>query len=574
MTLDVKIADFINKAMTRSGALALKLKDAYDREGYQSDDSKELLLQLYSTSRFIKLLQSDEEEHGGMTDLEVEDTIDFFWKWIDLNPIAFVEYPQMPIVFSPNVTVPSGLYALQADLLAEINTRQQGYGALDLRITELESFDPSGLFPDGFFDNLGADASVVFDDDVRLHTHGNKVQLDAIDATLLAALQALGAHYASVNGPASLHITTAERTSWNARVTAGQLANLATIYAAIVHSHSIPQIVGLEAVIAGLNEDIATMGGIDGDPGREVELQLNGYNLEWRYVGDAIWIDLGDVRGPAGAPFTIGAKGAGSDRFNAAYNGEDDNFTFLDLETGLLYYRNPSGGAATISTGWETPLTFLGNKGWSPVYGTVEVSPYRTVMELVDWVGGSGDKPLLDPGINPPDPVRWYLGPVGLTLFEAQATNIKGSVGPAKGPVIGAADALAGRGAYDDQPMDFMFLRTDATPNTVYFKISDASGDWSAETPWQGPPGPAGPVASLLPGIAYPLPDPYDASSGLYPEAPLGSGVAGIIMRGNIFDVSVGSPPDGDENVKFPIRSTLRALVDNPGQDDTKWKIN
>jgi hypothetical protein len=49
-----------------------------------------------------------------------------------------------------------------------------------------------------------------------------------------------------------------------------------------------------------------TGGGVDG---REVELRINAGRLEWRYVGEATWIDLGAVVGPAGPAGPEGPEG-------------------------------------------------------------------------------------------------------------------------------------------------------------------------------------------------------------------------------------------------------------------------
>ncbi len=78
-------------------------------------------------------------------------------------------------------------------------------------------------------------------------------------------------------------------------------------------------------------------------------------------------------------------------------------------------------------------------------------------------------------------------------------------------------------------------------------------------------------------GAAVYIEDAFDASTatgsdGDYPEPPLGTGPSGKIMRGNIFDVGVASPVvSGD--IKFPVGSMLRALIDEPGQDDANWRI-
>ncbi len=78
---------------------------------------------------------------------------------------------------------------------------------------------------------------------------------------------------------------------------------------------------------------------------------------------------------------------------------------------------------------------------------------------------------------------------------------------------------------------------------------------------------------AAAPGTLVSMEDGYDASEGEYPAAPLGTGTAGAITRSNVFIVTTPSAADENNDVKFPLKAMLLALEDNPGQDDTKWKI-
>lgn len=62
----------------------------------------------------------------------------------------------------------------------------------------------------------------------------------------------------------------------------------------------------------------------------------------------------------------------------------------------------------------------------------------------------------------------------------------------------------------------------------------------------------------------------YDLSSDLLPDAPLGTGAGGEIKRGNEFDILVAGNPSG---IYIGAGATIRAKVDNPGQDLNKWRI-
>ena len=66
----------------------------------------------------------------------------------------------------------------------------------------------------------------------------------------------------------------------------------------------------------------------------------------------------------------------------------------------------------------------------------------------------------------------------------------------------------------------------------------------------------------------------WDASGDLFPETG-GSGAGGTVKAFNEFDISVsGNLKDQDENtILVPAGSTIRALVDNPGQTGANWRI-
>lgn len=496
--LATKIPLFINKAVTKCRLIATALLDEFDPQGYQSDSSADLQLKLYETRQFLRLLNTD--DFGGMTTKEISDNIDFFTSWLQLNKVANVNYLSYSMPVQGNMIVVPGAYALQADLASEITARTQGDQSLSNRVQVLEDnyFTPASVFPSGFWDNYNDDYTVVFDDDIRLHTHANKSQLDQITAGMISNLSALQAHYNSINGANSVHVTSAERTSWNARITSSQLTSTLAAYSQTNHTHSIAQIDGLETLILGINQDIVDMAAAPGEDGREVEFNRNGDNLEYRYVGDIAWIDLGEIKGDEGPEFSIDVRGPSNQRFNSVYDNEGTDFSYLETDTGYLYLREPGGGLATVPAGWSAGIKFTGDNGWSPVLGAYEYTASRVVQEIVDWTGGVGTKPVFDAGVSPPNPIRWFIGPNGPTLDPNQAINIKGPMGNGHGPIIGAVGAIAGRTAYDGASIGFIYMRNDVSPQTIYVKQSDASADWSAELPWQGPSGLEGAAANSI----------------------------------------------------------------------------
>jgi len=485
-TLTTKISEFVAKARTKVRALQKELIGEFDYSGYQSDRSDDLLLKASETYDFIDLLQ--DSAYGGLTERQVSDTIDFFNYWLELNKVLAENYISFSMPIIENLNVPSGSYATATDLAAEILARIAADTNLSARITALEDnqVGPDDILPPGFLDE------VVYTDDIRLHTHSNSVVLNALTTDDLTRIQSLLTHFNSIGGT-GVHVSTEDRTNWNAKISSADLTTILAAYSQTGHTHSIANVSGLASVLNSINNQILALAS---DDAREIVLQRNGDDLEWRYSDEEVWQSLGSIKGDTGEqgdPFLVAARGDSNDRFSAAYNEEDENFTFLEEDTGYLYFRNPGGGDATVPAGWNNGIKFLGDNGWAPVLAVTQLSTTKSVLELIDWTGGSGSKPVLNPGTNPPNPIRWYLGLNGYTLTPDLAINILGPAGPpGSGPVIGAVDSLANRGAYDDQLKGFTFLRNDVSPQTIYQKLSDASGHWSSELPWQGPPGTGG----------------------------------------------------------------------------------
>jgi hypothetical protein len=486
MATQTRINTFINRATTKCREIATLLIGSIDHyQGYQDRVSKELMHKLYEGRQFIKLLRTSDK--GGLTSKEQDELIDFYWKWLELNPVHAVSYANytMPIR-NETVNLPAGSYATTEQLNAEINTRINRYNYLLQLINNLSIPDLADAFPENFWDNLNETNAVVFDDDARLHTHGNKSVLDQFTADHLTLLTAVQTHMNAVGQASSPHITQAEREAWNAKVSTSQLNTALANYSQTGHTHTIAQVVGLESV---LNQILSDLEGIDpapGEDGRTPEFQLTGSGvLQYRYDEEDDWVDLGDLTGPEGAGFEVDARGLAPDRLNSTYDGMDENFTFLDEDTGYIYWRKPSGGPATSPSGWSLPQKFTGEDGWSPVFGAAELSSTRVALRLIDWVGGSTpNKPATTSGGLP-----LYVGASGFTNQSQFAINIKGPQGFGTGPIIRAAGAIGDRADYNGEAEGFIFLRTDVTPQTIFIKLSDDSGDWSQELPWQGESG-------------------------------------------------------------------------------------
>lgn len=63
----------------------------------------------------------------------------------------------------------------------------------------------------------------------------------------------------------------------------------------------------------------------------------------------------------------------------------------------------------------------------------------------------------------------------------------------------------------------------------------------------------------------------YDASTNVFPST-LGSGIAGLIMAGDEWVISVSNTSGLDGGI-WPVGTILKSLVDAPGQTVTNWRI-
>ncbi|MFN3758429.1 MAG: hypothetical protein ACK4SF_04360 [Algoriphagus aquaeductus] len=119
----------------------------------------------------------------------------------------------------------------------------------------------------------------------------------------------------------------------------------------------------VENLPAGDQYSFTLFGGLDG---REVELRNSGTAIEWRYVGDPDWVNLVDL----------------------------EEITGQDGDHGL--------------------------NGWTPVFAVLSDGE-RRVLQVVDWVGGTGTKPT----------TGLYVGADGLKVSIGDGVDIRGPQGPA-----------------------------------------------------------------------------------------------------------------------------------------------
>ncbi len=187
----------------------------------------------------------------------------------------------------------------------------------------------------------------------------------------------------------------------------------------------------------------------------------------------ALAIDIRGEQGIQGDPFTINASGLLSDR--NTYDDQGAGFTYLATDTGDVYIKN-----SILSGDWGPPISFVGQKGWSPVLNTVEDGD-RVVLRVSDWIGGEGTKPS----------VGGYISPDGFASDIASGTDIRGLRGEF---FIDVADFLSDRGSYDSEERPFTYYATDN--GKIYLKNSDALADWTTGFDWRGERGADGEVGS------------------------------------------------------------------------------
>lgn len=317
-TLADKISQFIPKAITRVRQLTLELGDEFDYQIYQNDISKELLLKVSKANDFIKLLSSS-SNYGGLTERQVSDLIDFFIIWLELNTVIAANYVNYEMPIAGNIVIVSpGNYATNADLAAEIAARIAADQALSDRITALENAPPSGgNLPAGFFANYNTTYAVVFDDDVRLHTHNNKAALDQITTGDITNIKALASHFASIGEPGGQHVSLDDRARWNAAAEGGGGGGASTSIKTQTFiadgSTSVFEVTGgqIDQInFVAVNGNIQTQGTHYGVTGNEVDFTTNiasGWRVTISYfeglsVGTGGGDDVYDLTSPTTIP--------------------------------------------------------------------------------------------------------------------------------------------------------------------------------------------------------------------------------------------------------------------------------
>lgn len=154
--------------------------------------------------------------------------------------------------------------------------------------------------------------------------------------------------------------------------------------------------IGATGIVANI-ADAIDVAGTAGPDGKEVELSATATEIRWRYVGDVSWnslVAISSLKGEDGKPIELQNNGS---QVQWRYSGE---LTWNDL----ISLSAISGDDGT--------------NGWTPVPAGV-VDGARVVIQVTDWVGGTGAKPT----------IGLYVGPTGFVTSIVDAVDVRGPVG-------------------------------------------------------------------------------------------------------------------------------------------------
>ncbi len=487
-----EILQFINRGQNYLREQSTRLKDAI--KAGDENEKKEARANFWQIFQFLNAISSPFIS-ATWSETDIIRRIHHYNSKFGLASYPHIDYANKEITVVKQPVLEGGAqFATVAQLATETANRQAGdanlQGQIDTINTTLGNLD---------FSTELTNALSNYTPTVDLFLPANESILESITQQNLDDIALNNAH--RLDG--DIHVTAAQKTAWNAKVETTD-PRLSDSRNPLSHTHATTDITGFDTAITNeINSQITALNLQDGvtpvfstpvvnmlSPGEPAVATITGPTTALVLTLD---IPTGDP-GQDGAPFTVNARGDDNDRFNSLYDSEGTNFTFLAEDTGNLYYRSSSADA-TLTEGWELPISFLGNDGWAPLMGAYSPDAEHVYLEVIDWIGGTGDKPDFPEIANPPVPTRWLLSPAGLTVFEDQATNIIGPTGPNGNDgsaglfIIDDLGDSATMATHDAEARGYTFLRTDLNPNVIYQKASDTSGDWAGPYNWQGIPG-------------------------------------------------------------------------------------
>lgn len=175
--------------------------------------------------------------------------------------------------------------------------------------------------------------------------------------------------------------------------------------------------------------------GTPGTPGTAATIQVG--TTTTGSPGTEAAVSNGGTPNAAILNFTIpqGAKGDTGERGIQGLKGDkgDQGDAGADGQDGAQGIQGVKG-----DTG-ERGIT--GNKGWSPSF-SAEADGERSVLRVIDWVGGEGAKPTQ----------LGYVGALGLVATAAEAVDVRGGQGPAGEPGDEGPQGIQGEPGNDGAP--------------------------------------------------------------------------------------------------------------------------
>lgn len=481
MILQDKINQFINRAQSKITELCIdtasNLNEAYS-------DNRDIVL----VNELSDAISCFQDELLDWNDYEKELVVDYYNYRANLINIPIVTFNDLNTYIVNGAIGSTGnawvdpLNALSKVVNSNHQTVLDEIDRLDDRI---DGLDFSTLIPQEILDEIDANTTAR-------HTHSNKPILDSVTQDHLDSIASNTAH----RNNSSLHVTAAEKTVWNGKVSTTQLADGLATKAPLVHTHPFSDIPGLTDAFATLAPEKGDKGDRGDTPIFQVGTVTDGENLEVRIDNASTLYPVINFVIPLaedGEDFKIDKYGISSERLRSTYNDVEEGYTYLGTDNGILYFRKPfdesSNPISAITTSGWYGVQFMGKDGWSPELSASVIDDTKTVLVLKGWMGGTGVAPSLDITTY-----TTYLGRNGYTYNIADAINIKGTQGikgdAGKIMFPDLAGGIAERDTVDTAPKDFIFL--DNVNGVIYRKLSASVGDWSTGYQWKGDKGDKG----------------------------------------------------------------------------------
>jgi len=191
----------------------------------------------------------------------------------------------------------------------------------------------------------------------------------------------------------------------------------------------------------GTGSSTVKVSGMNGDDGREVELQTSQTHIQWRYVGDQAWQDLvalSTLKGPQGEQGDPGIQGPpGADaQLPAATQGETGYLKWDGSQ--WVFQADGDGGGPPSDTGYEV-VGFWNTSGtpFDPLGGNGAGFEQVAVVDQTTYPDSDIGVPTTTGGVtsfeNPIDLLTW-TNPLSSNAYRYLAYRWLGAVGDEPDP--------------------------------------------------------------------------------------------------------------------------------------------